>query len=185
MRSRAFVDSDELLCRFGGATLDDDDEESDRGVTSARFVSSSELECIVPRASGGRPGAVALAVLLNGGTGFDGGDSSSVPGALAFEYVESIVMSSLAPRAERRAPARRAAASRSVSSARLRALARALMPDRRHRERRRHRGDRRVRVLLSIQLCESARRRRRCGARILLGRSYRRQSPVYLLASIS
>ena len=165
MRSRAFVDSDELLCRFGDATLDDDEEEPDRGVTPARFASFSELECIVPRASGGRPGAVALAVSLNGGAGFDGGDSSGVPGALAFEYVASIAVSSLAPRAERRTPARRAAAPRSASSARLRALARALVPVRRQRERRRRRGDRRARVLLSIQLRESARRRRRCGAR--------------------
>ena len=67
-------------------------------------------------------------------------------------------------RRSRRAPARRAAP-RSTSSARLRALARTLVPVRRHRERRRRRGDRRGRVLLSIQLRESARRRRRCGAR--------------------
>ena len=39
---------DELLCRFGGATLDDDDE-PDRGV---------------------QPGAIALAVSLNGGESF-------------------------------------------------------------------------------------------------------------------
>ena len=115
MRSRAFVNSNELLCRFGGATLDDDDEESDRGVAPVRFVSSSELECIVPRASGGQPGTVALAVSLNGGAGFDGGDSSSVPGALAFEYVASIAVSSLArcraPRAARRSDERRHRAS--------------------------------------------------------------------------
>ena len=77
IRSRTFVDSDELLCRFGGATLDDDDE-PDRGV---------------------QPGAVALAISLNGGADFGGGDSSGVPGVLAFEYVASIAVSSLAPRA--------------------------------------------------------------------------------------
>ena len=64
-------DSDELLCRFGGATLDDNDE-PDRGV---------------------RPGAVALAVSLNGCADFGGGDNSGVPGALVFEYVASIAVS--------------------------------------------------------------------------------------------
>ena len=39
-----------------------------------------------------------------GGADFDDGDSSSAPGALAFEYVASIAVSSLAPRAARRAP---------------------------------------------------------------------------------
>ena len=42
---------------------------------------------------------VALAVSFDGGADFDGGDSSGVPGMLAFEYVASIVVSSLAPRA--------------------------------------------------------------------------------------
>ena len=82
-----------------GAAASDDDKESDRGVVPACFVSSAELECIVPHASCGRPGAVALAVSLNGGADFDGGDSSGVPGVLAFEYVASIAVSSLAPRA--------------------------------------------------------------------------------------
>ena len=98
VHGRAFVDSDELPCRFDGAMLDAD-KESDRGVVPTCFVSSTELECIVPRAPGGRPGAVALAVSLNSGADFDGGDSSSVPGALVFEYVTSIAKSSLAPRA--------------------------------------------------------------------------------------
>ena len=61
------------------SSLDDDDEEPDRGV---------------------RPGAVALAVSLNGGADFDGGDSSGVPGELAFEYVASITVLSLAPGAD-------------------------------------------------------------------------------------
>ena len=70
MHSHAFVDSDEMLFRFGGATIDDGDKKSDRGVAPASFVSSSELECIVPRVPGGRPGAVALAVSLNGGADY-------------------------------------------------------------------------------------------------------------------
>jgi len=60
------------------SSLDDDGEEPDCGV---------------------RPGAVALAVSFNGGADFDGGDNSGVPGALVFEYVASIAVSSLAPRA--------------------------------------------------------------------------------------
>jgi hypothetical protein len=107
---RAFVN-------FGGATLDD--EEPDRGV---------------------RPGAVVLAVSLNGGAGFDGGDSTGVPGALAFEYIVSIAVSSLAPRAG-------PTSAGTASFARLRALARALVPVRGRRERRRRRGDLRARVL--------------------------------------
>jgi hypothetical protein len=60
------------------SSLDDDGEEPNRGV---------------------RPGAVAFAVSFNGGADFDGGDNSGVPGALVFEYVASIAVSSLAPRA--------------------------------------------------------------------------------------
>ena len=69
----------------------------------------------MPRASGGQPGEVALAVSLNGGAGFDGGGSSGVLGALAFEFAASIAVSSLVPRAPRRAPAQRAAAQRCAS----------------------------------------------------------------------
>ena len=43
---------------------------------------------------------------------YNGGDSSSVPGALAFEYVARSVVSSLAPRATRRPDERRPRAPR-------------------------------------------------------------------------
>ena len=99
LSSRAGAASGGTVAAVCGRAFVDDDKESDRGVVPACFVSSAELECIVPRASCGRPGAVALAVSLNGGADFDGGDSSSVPGALAFEYVASIAVSLLAPRA--------------------------------------------------------------------------------------
>jgi hypothetical protein len=81
LSSRAGAASGGTVAAVCGRAFVDDDKESDRGVVPACFVSSAELECIVPRASCGRPGAVALAVSLNGGADFDGGDSSSVPGA--------------------------------------------------------------------------------------------------------
>ena len=81
LSSRAGAASGGTVAAVRGGAFVDDDKESDRGVVPACFVSSAELECIVPRASCGRPGAVALAVSLNGGADFDGGDSSSVPGA--------------------------------------------------------------------------------------------------------
>ena len=169
LSSRAGAASGGTVAAVRGRAFVDDDKESDRGVVPACFVSSAELECIVPRASCGRPGAVALAVSLNGGADFDGGDSSSMPGARRARVRVRREHRRVVARAARRAPARRAAP-RSASSAKLRALARTLVPvrrhrERRHRERRRRRGDRRGRVLLSIQLRESARRRRRCGAR--------------------
>jgi len=99
LSSRAGAASGGTVAAVCGRAFVDDDKESDRGVVPACFVSSAELECIVPRASCGRPDAVALAVSLNGGADFDGGDSSGVPGVLAFEYVASIAVSSLAPRA--------------------------------------------------------------------------------------
>ena len=99
LSSRAGAASGGTVAAVRGRAFVDDDKESDRGVVPACFVSSAELECIVPRASCGRPDAVALAVSLNGGADFDGGDSSGVPGVLAFEYVASIAVSSLAPRA--------------------------------------------------------------------------------------
>ena len=99
LSSRAGAASGGTVAAVRGCEFVDDDKESDRGVVPACFVSSAELECIVPRASCGRPDAVALAVSLNGGADFDGGDSSGVPGVLAFEYVASIAVSSLAPRA--------------------------------------------------------------------------------------
>ena len=99
LSSRAGAASGGTVAAVRGRAFVDDDKGSDRGVVPACFVSSAELECIVPRASCGRPDAVALAVSLNGGADFDGGDSSGVPGVLAFEYVASIAVSSLAPRA--------------------------------------------------------------------------------------
>ena len=99
LSSRVGAASGGTVAAVRGRAFVDDNKESDRGVVPACFVSSAELECIVPRASCGRPDAVALAVSLNGGADFDGGDSSGVPGVLAFEYVASIAVSSLAPRA--------------------------------------------------------------------------------------
>jgi len=70
VHSHAFVDSDEMLCRFGGATIGDGDEKSGRGVAPASFVSSSELECIVPRPAAGRarsrsPSRSTAALIIN------------------------------------------------------------------------------------------------------------------------